>query len=131
MTSQRVFLLLLCSKYMPSSSSCAVSCKYVFFVDNLSAEEKKKEKKKKKLEIGVVYWQTLGVREERKVKLGSILFTLKIQTMLKLRNTLPLEYFFFSTSVWTGSKVNLGHLFKIILWQIDDLYNGAKLRYDF
>ena len=46
-----------------------------------------------------LYWQTLGVREERKVKLGSILFTsLKIQTMLKLRNTLPLEYFFFSTS---------------------------------
>ena len=58
-----------------------------------------KIKKLNKTRDWCLYWQTLGVREERKVKLGSILFTsFKIQTMLKLRNTLPLEYFFFSTS---------------------------------
>ena len=67
----------------------------MFFVDNLSGEEEGEEETRD----WCFYWQTLGVREERKVKLGSILFTsLKIQTMLKLGNTLPLKYFFFSTS---------------------------------
>ena len=64
-----------------------------------SGTESAEKAKLKKNRDWCLYWQTLGVREERKVKLGSILFTsLKIQTMLKLRNTLPLEYFFFSTS---------------------------------
>ena len=78
------------------SSSCDVF-KYVFFCRQ--SIRRRRRRKKTKTRDWCLYWQTLGVREERKVKLGSILFTsLKIQTMLKLRNTLPLEYFFFSTS---------------------------------
>ena len=59
-----------------------------------------------------LYRQTLGVREELKVKLESILFTsLKMQTMLKLLNTLPLEYFFFSTSGLDRIKGQIGVTF--------------------
>ena len=94
------FFYLLCSKYMPSFKFVC-SLQVCVFLSTIyrPKRKKKKKKKKKKTRDWCLYWQTLGVREERKVKLGSILFTsLKIQTMLKLRNTLPLEYFFFSTS---------------------------------
>ena len=90
-------IYLLCSKYMPSFKFVSRFQVMCFFVGNLSGEEG--EEKKRNLVQWCLYWQTLGVREERNLKLRSILFTsLKIQTMLKLRNTLPLEYFFFSTS---------------------------------
>ena len=84
---------------MPSFQVRVPFASMFFFVDNLSGEEEEGEEKKENQRLVFVLRQTLGVREERKVKLGLILFTsLKIPTMLKLRNTLPLEYFFFSTS---------------------------------
>ena len=71
------------------SSSCEV-CKYVFFVDNLSAEEG--EEKKKKTIDWCLYWQTLGVREERKVKFENISS--------------------FQLPVWTGSNGQFGVTFR-------------------
>ena len=51
-----------------------------------------------------------------------------MQTMLKLRNTLPLEYFFFFNFRFGQEvKVNLGSPFGNYFLTINDLYNGVKI----